>query len=92
MGGTVAAVAGSERQTFRAATSWQQRSPGRFDDNIDPVWSQGRAIYGGVVGAGMARAMRHAVQAQQQKALRSISLSFAGPVDGGAVTCTTIRR
>ena len=55
----------------------------RFLVFVDPIWGQGRAVYGGVVGAGMARAMKAAVS--DDKSLRSFSVTFAGPIEAGEV-------
>ncbi|MGB5812751.1 MAG: acyl-CoA thioesterase domain-containing protein, partial [Polyangiales bacterium] len=78
-----------EPQAFVDATTWKSRGPAHFEGEIDEMWGQGRAIYGGIVGAGMVRAMRSAVPATERKRLRSISVSFAGPVDAGSVACDT---
>lgn len=76
-----------EMQSFSDATSWRALGEGRFAGEVDGRWGQGRAVYGGIVGAGLTRAMRASVADDRQ--LRSFSLTFAGPVEGGALECTT---
>lgn len=75
------------KQSFSDATSWRPLGDGRFAGAVDPVWGQGRAVYGGIVGAGMARAMEAAVA--DDKTLRSFAVTFAGPVEAGEVECVT---
>ena len=75
------------KQSFADATSWKPLGDGRFVGDVDPIWGQGRAVYGGVVGAGMARAMKAAVS--DDKSLRSFSVTFAGPIEAGEVECLT---
>ena len=74
-------------QSFSDAISWEPVGGGRFIGNVEPVWGQGRAVYGGVVGASMARAMQ--AQVSDDKSLRSFSVTFAGPVEAGQVECAT---
>ncbi len=74
-----------EMQSFENATSWRPQGDGRFVGEVDPVWGQGRAVYGGIVGASLARAMTQLVAPDKQ--LRSFSVTFAGPVEAGAVEC-----
>lgn len=64
----------------------EQISPaeGGWTTEISEDWAQGRAVYGGVVAALAARAMRLAVDADYP--LRSLLVSFAGPVAPGAVS------
>jgi acyl-CoA thioesterase len=69
------------------ATSWTPQGDNRFVGDIDSAWGQGRAVYGGVVGAGLARAMGASVPSE--KTLRSFSVTFAGPVETGALECLT---
>ena len=75
------------QQPLIDATSWAPQGDHRFVGQIDPVWGQGRAVYGGVVGAGLARAMGAGVPAD--KILRSFAVTFAGPVESGALECAT---
>ena len=74
-------------QSLSDAISWRHEGDGRFVANVDPVWGQGRAVYGGIVGAGMARAMAAAVSSDAS--LRSFSATFAGPVQAGEIPCAT---
>jgi len=74
-------------QSFEQATSWRRVGDDRFRGEVDPVWGQGRAVYGGIVGASMARAMNALVS--EDKQLRSFSVTFAGPVEAGPVECST---
>ncbi len=74
-------------QSFSDAISWKPVGDGRFIGDVDSVWSQGRAVYGGIVGASMARAMQASVT--DEKSLRSVSVTFAGPVEAGQVECVT---
>lgn len=76
-----------EMQCFSDATTWKPVDDGRFVGEVDGRWGQGRAVYGGIVGAGLARAMGTLVA--EDKQLRSLSLTFAGPVEGGALECAT---
>lgn len=75
------------RQTIIDATSWTPQGEHRFVGQVDPIWGQGRAVYGGIVGAGLARAMASSVPSE--KTLRSLSITFAGPVQSGALECFT---
>jgi acyl-CoA thioesterase len=75
-----------DMQSFEEATSWERVDVQRFRGQVDPVWGQGRAVYGGIVGAGMARAMTQLVPAEKQ--LRSFSATFVGPVEDGVVECS----
>ena len=75
------------KQSFSDATSWRLLGDGRFAGAVDPVWGQGCAVYGGIVAAGMARAMEAAVA--DDKTLRSFTVTFAGPVEAGEVECVT---
>ena len=51
MSGTAEVTRVHDPQTFSEATSWEAAGNGRFHGQLDPVWGQGRAIYGGIVGA-----------------------------------------
>ena len=61
------------------AIDWKPREPNRFVGAISPDWAQGRGAYGGVVGAGVARAISQGVP--EDRVLRSITMAFAGPVE-----------
>jgi acyl-CoA thioesterase len=86
MSGTAEVTRVHDPQTFSEATSWEAAGNGRFHGQLDPVWGQGRAIYGGIVGAGMVRAM--GAQVPVDKTLRSFFATFAGPVEAGRVDCS----
>ena len=75
------------RQTLVDATSWTREGENHFVGDVDPVWGQGRAVYGGVVGAGIARAMGATVPGD--RSLRSLAISFVGPVESGPLECAT---
>jgi len=77
----------STKQSFEDAHSWHLEGPQEFAGNVDGVWSQGRAIYGGIVGAGMVRAMAQTVS--KDRTLRSLAITFAGPVEEGLIECNT---
>lgn len=82
-----AAADAAPRLSFRDATTWTRTAPHEFRGNIDPGWGQGRSVFGGVVGAGLARAMSDDVP--DDKALRSLSITFVGPVDPAPLECRT---
>ena len=77
----------AEGPSFRSATTWKAVGPGAYRGRVGEEWSQGRAVFGGIVGAGMARAMSDALP--EDKTLRSFALTFAGPVEPGELNCTT---
>ena len=85
MNGNAEAGRIDENQSFQDATSWERVGEQLFRGDVDPVWGQGRAVYGGIVGAGMARAMSQLVAPEKQ--LRSFSVTFAGPVEAGPIEC-----
>lgn len=68
-------------------TSWVPQRDHQFVATADPVWTQGRAVYGGVVGGGLARAMSAGVP--DDRSLRSILVTFVGPLQSGAFECVT---
>lgn len=86
MAGQAVAQASPEL-SFEDATSWANVAPHEFRGKVDPGWGQGRSVFGGVVGAGLARAMSHGVP--DDKVLRSLSITFAGPVDPAPLECRT---
>ncbi|MEM8607442.1 MAG: thioesterase family protein [Myxococcota bacterium] len=73
--------------SFAEATEWDAVSPNRFRGSVDPGWGHGRSVFGGVVGAGLVRAMAQDVP--DDKLLRSLTVSFVGPVEPAALECTT---
>ncbi|MEM7433736.1 MAG: thioesterase family protein [Myxococcota bacterium] len=75
------------RQSFLEATTWAPVDSNRFAGHVDGSWGQGRAVFGGVVGAGMVRVSRHHVPDDRE--LRSASITFVGPVVAGALECET---
>ena len=67
-------------------------SSGRQTVQFTPDWSQGRAAYGGLVAAVLLKAMRGQVPADRK--LRSMTVSFVGPVapEASTVTATVLRQ
>lgn len=55
---------------------------GRFGGTLTPDWGQGRAAFGGIVGAWGVAAMRSEVPAD--RALRSVLVNFVAPLPPGA--------
>lgn len=84
---TAPAEALETHASFEEATRWTRREPNLFHGHVDASWGQGRAVFGGIVGAGLARAM--ALGVPDDKTLRSLSVVFAGPVEPGALECAT---
>lgn len=48
---------------------------------LEPSWAQGRALYGGLIGALMLAKLMHVIGAPRR--LRSLTVSFVGPIDAG---------
>lgn len=63
--------------------AWEEVEAGVHRGSLDESWGQGRALYGGLLAAGLVRAM--ARQLPPERRLRSLLLSFVGPVRPGAV-------
>ena len=82
----VAQKAKDKAQSFGQATNWQPQGEGRFIGDVAPIWAQGRSVYGGVVGASMARAMARSLP--EPRPLRSMSLTFVGPLEAGVAECS----
>ncbi|MBF5044552.1 thioesterase family protein [Aggregicoccus sp. 17bor-14] len=72
---------------FLLASTWAPRpeSQGQYEALIGADWFQGRGAYGGVVGAGILRAMLHHL-ADAQRLPRSFTVHFCAPVSAGPAT------
>ena len=75
---------GIDRSPFRRGVSWR-RGGDLFHGDIDEIWSQGRATYGGLVAAGALGAMQAVVE--PTRAVRNLLVNYVAPVEPGAVTC-----
>lgn len=64
---------------FLLATTWTPQGDGRYAAHLTPDWFQGRGAYGGVLGAGILRAMLHAL-ADPPRLPRSLTVHFCAPV------------
>ena len=74
----------TDRSPFRRAVAWR-RDGDLFHGDIDAIWAQGRATYGGVIAAGALGAMQTLVD--PARAVRSLLVNYVAPVEPGAVTC-----
>lgn len=67
---------------FLQATTWTPLGDGRYEAHVTPDWFQGRGAYGGVLGAGILRAMLHTL-AEPLRLPRSLTVHFCAPVAAG---------
>ena len=65
------------------AASWSRSERGVFVGSLTEDWAQGRSGFGGLVAAAAARAMSDHVEAE--RSLRSLQVTFIGPVSVGEV-------
>ncbi len=68
---------------FREAIALVPRGDG-WSARLSDEWTQGRAVYGGLVAAAALSAMRS--QVESDRAPRGLAVSFVGPVEPGEVT------
>jgi acyl-CoA thioesterase len=73
--------------TFESALTLAAAEAGSCRAQIGAEWSQGRAIYGGLVAGLMSRALERALPAE--RSLRSAVIDFVGPVAPGEATIQT---
>jgi acyl-CoA thioesterase len=73
--------------TFHDQCALEAQGDGCARAHIDPSWAQGRATFGGVVGALGLRALQRVVP--PDRAPRSALVSFVGPIAPGAVDVRT---
>jgi len=72
---------------FAVASAFQRRGPHRFALELTEDWYQGRAIYGGLSAAIMARVM--GAEAGEDKLLRTLHTTFCAPGTAGEVEVHT---
>ncbi len=77
-------------QTFLAATTWEREGAERVAV-VDDGWAQGRGAYGGVVAAGILRAMIEDVGDAVRRP-RSLTVHFCAPLGPRARLRTAIER
>lgn len=71
---------------FKQVMDSAELSSDRISLNIDETWTQGRTVYGGMQGAIAVKAMRQ--QVGHELPLRSLQITFVGPVEPGEVVAT----
>lgn len=72
-------------QSFHQASTWSQESSGVLGAHLDSGWTQGRAIFGGVLMAGALRGLANLVP--EGRRLRSVTASFMAPVRPEPFVC-----
>ncbi len=65
------------------AASWQARADGRYRGHIAEDWCQGRTAFGGLLATAAVRVMAEHIEPERR--LRTVSVTFAGPVASGPV-------
>ena len=68
-----------------ALEAWVEDEPGSARGRVTPDWGQGRATYGGLVGAIALRQMQRC--APPDRPVRSLTVTFVGPLVAGEGTC-----
>ena len=66
---------------FDEVTTWVPTGDGRYTGSVPDDWMQGRAAFGGLLGAG---AIRLAEQVEPDRPVRSLEARFFEPVAAGA--------
>jgi len=74
-------------RSFAEATSWTRADDGVFTGVIDEDWAQGRSAFGAILAAAGVRALAASVPAERR--LRSVLVSFVGPVHPGPASAHT---
>ncbi len=72
---------------FAVASAFERRGPNRYSLELSEDWYQGRAVYGGLTAAIMARVME--AEAGEGKLLRTLHTTFCAPATAGAVEVQT---
>lgn len=70
--------------SFRDVTRLEPLGSGRFTARFDETWGQGRALYGGIQAAVVARALRELI-VDDERALRTLALHFCRPAAPGSI-------
>lgn len=65
------------------AASWKAEADGRYSGTISEDWCQGRTAFGGLLATAAVRAMADRIAPERR--LRTVSITFAGPVASGPV-------
>ncbi len=72
-----------------AATTWTRAGGARFTAEITPPWFQGKGAYGGLLNAGVLRAMMTVVDAPARRP-RTLHVHFCAPAREGPLTCDVV--
>ena len=75
----------SDASTFSTASAWIPEEGGVYEGCLPETWTQGRAIYGGLLMAGSVRALQ--TQVPRDRQLRSLLSTFVAPVRPGEFRC-----
>lgn len=75
----------SDESTFSAASTWVPTDAGTHVGCLSEAWTQGRAIYGGLLMSGSVRALQ--AQVPKGRFLRSVMSTFVAPVRPGDFQC-----
>lgn len=81
---------------FLRASTWQREPSGLFTTTIDPRWAQGRGAWGGLLAAGMLRAMAMVLADRSLSAAamghrpRTLHVSFCAPAKVGPLQTEVI--
>jgi acyl-CoA thioesterase len=79
---------GSMTKTFLQASTWERTSTGTWSTTIDAGWCQGRGAYGGLLGAGILRALLADV-GDKRRVPRTMTIHFSAPAAPGPLTLET---
>ena len=74
-------------RSFISASVPKRLGNGEWELTAGPDWAQGRTLFGGLVGAAVAEAMTDLVPTDLS--LRTLSISFAGPISPGSAQINT---
>lgn len=74
-------------RSFASASVPKRLGNGEWELTAGPDWAQGRTLFGGLVGAAVAEAMTDLVPTDLS--LRTLSISFAGPISPGSAQINT---
>ncbi|MFT4623819.1 MAG: acyl-CoA thioesterase [Myxococcota bacterium] len=67
---------------FLDASKWERTAPGAYTTEVDGAWSQGRGMFGGLIGAAVVRAVEETA-GPDSGGLRSLHLHLCAPLRVG---------